>query len=286
MSSIHYFVIAALSAGCVSGNNAAPEQTSTVASSIVTLDSSALTDIPGGTIPTSRLTLTAFNSPIIARGLIQTTESMTRLEATGTRATDDSRTWTLETDAKRGSLLVARKHDGGLPIRLDPVTLQRSAVERLASWGLPSTEIGIVHQRRASAVDDDAPDQPRVFAHKTFVFRQVLGVPVEAHRAVVTHALDGTFQRALIKWPALAASGHLLHTRLSRAEIERLALDALAREGVTDGAIALRWRYVATPTTTGEVVLRLSVAARVPSVSGIEADSEPRDIDVDVSPVQ
>ena len=125
-----------------------------------------------------------------------------------------------------------------------------------------------------------------MFAHKTFVFRQVLGVPVEAHRAVVTHALDGTFQRALIKWPALAASGHLLHTRLSRAEIERLALDALAREGVTDGAIALRWRYVATPTTTGEVVLRLSVAARVPSVSGIEADSEPRDIDVDVSPVQ
>ncbi len=79
---------------------------------------------------------------------------------------------------------------------------------------------------------------------------------------IPSHALDGTFQRALIKWPALAPSGHLLHTRLSRAEIERLALDGLARENVTDGAIALRWRYVATPTPTGEVVLRLSVAAR------------------------
>lgn len=280
---IRYFLIASLATACVGDDTA---QLSTNESSLVTLDSSALTPIPGGTIPTARLTRSAFTSQTIARGLIQTGEAMARVDALGSRTTDDSANWSLETDGQRGTLLVLRKHEGGAPVTSDPVMLQRDAVARLNSWGLPSTELGRVLQRRAAVLDDDDPERPRLFAHKTFAFRQVLGIPVEEHRAVVTHALDGTFQRALIRWPPLAASGHLLHTRLTRDQIERLALATLARENITNAAVTLRWRYLAELMPTGEVKLRLSVAAHVPSPATEEIGGEPRDIDVDVSPVE
>ena len=283
------FALAGTLAACAPTTD--PEaETDSVTSAIteLTIDSSALTTIPTGTIPANRLTLAAFDDTVVASRLIETPEPFARVEAVSTRRFLDSTSWSLETDPRRGSVLVMRKTKGGVAAALDPVVLQREALARLSSWGLLSTEVGTVLQRKTMAHDEDrlVGALPRVLSHKTFVFRQVLGVPVEEHRAVVTHALDGSFQRARVKWPALAASGHLLHTRLGRAEIEARAAAALGREGITSGAIALRWRYVASPASVaGEVVLKLVVAARVPSVDGVEVDEEARDLDVDVSAV-
>ena len=117
---IRHFLIASLATACVGDDTA---QLSTSESSLITLDSSALTPIPGGTIPAARLTRSAFTSQSIARGLIQSGEPMTRVDALGSRTTDDSASWTLETDGQRGTLLVLRKHEGGAPVTSDPAML-------------------------------------------------------------------------------------------------------------------------------------------------------------------
>jgi hypothetical protein len=285
----HIIVTALLVAGC-QGTDPADTDDTTQAATLaeIRIDSSGLFDIPAGTIPAQRLDARAYNEGVIARKLLGSDEPLARVDAVASRAFHESTSWTLETDPLRGALLVIKKTKGERPSPQDPAVLQRTALARLASWGLPSTEVGRVLQRKAAAHDEDA-EVPRTLSHKTFVFRQVLGVPIEAHRAVVTHGLDGALQRVLVKWPALAPSDHRLHTRLARPEIETRALDALRRENVlaASGPVALRWVYVATPAPapTGEVALELVVAARVPADPTEDSDSEARDVLVDVGAV-
>lgn len=105
------------------------------------------------------------------------------------------------------------------------MALQRSATARLGAWGVPTSEIGRVLQRRTLAQDADGTRlaAERVHRYKTFVFRAINGVPVEGHSAVVTHGLDGALVRAFVKWPPFAASGHLLHSRVSTTDIQERA---------------------------------------------------------------
>jgi hypothetical protein len=91
--------------------------------------------------------------------------------------------------------------------------------------------------------------------------------------------------RALISWPPLARAGHLLRTRLTTAEIEQRAREALLLEGESGGPVLLFWKYEPTQVSTGEWVLTLQVGASMPSLTGADSTEEPRVVDVDVSPV-
>ncbi len=182
-------------------------------------------------------------------------------------------------------MLVLRKTPSGPRTSPDQALLQRSALARLNRWGIPSSEVGAVLQRTTMRDDLDGTtaSAPEVHRYKTFVFRAINGVEVQGHRAVVTHTLDGTFNRALIRWPALAASGHRLRTPLRAPDIERRAAEALIAEGERGGSVQLRWKYVATPLTNGEVTLTLKASAIMgPELTQGGAAEEPREIEIDV----
>jgi hypothetical protein len=129
-------------------------------------------------------------------------------------------------DAARGIALVLRKTPppAGVAVSMqDEAALQRQATSRLTAWGIPAAGLGQGSQQRAMQQEmtrGERPGEPLVHSHKTFFFRTLNGVRVEGHRAVVSHGVDGSFYRALVKWPALASSGHLLHTPLDRHPAE------------------------------------------------------------------
>ena len=251
-----------------------------------TFDSTELAQAPSGPLPTALLPQTAFSDANLTRSLIQTTEPFTVSGELGTRVELDSQSWHLERDAQNGRVLVVRKHEGGAPTVQDEALLQRSATERLERWGIPSGEIGPIRQVQLSAQAQDGSllEAPATYRYKTFVMRAINGIRVEGHRAVVTHSLDGTFHRAVLKWPAIATSGHRLYTRLTPAEIESRATDALVRAGELGGPVRLSWKYVPTQLTSGEVVLTLMVSASMPSLTDVDGTTEePRIVDVDVS---
>jgi len=176
----------------------------------------------------------------------------------------------------------------GPPSDQNENALQLRAIDRLKTWGIGAGEIGPVWQRRmmGTAEDNSVLGAPTRLAYKTFVLRSVLGVRVDGHRAVVTHGLDGSFRRAIAVWPALAASGHLLHTQQTIAQIKARAAAALAAEGFTTGKISLRWKYVATAAQSGEVTLKLMVGARTAGVASNELGEEPYEVNVDVNAIK
>lgn len=249
-----------------------------------TFDTTGIARPPSGGIPTDQLTTRAFDDSMIGRGLIETTESFEPGMRLGELSEMVSKSWKFEKSLADGAVLVLKTAAPGEPLPVvDEAVLQRSATARLGAWGIPSSEIGRVLQLRTLAQDADgtAVDKERVHRYKTFVFRAINGVPVEGHRAVVTHGLDGSFGRALIKWPAFAAKGHLLHSRMGTTDIQDRALAALKAEGETAGLVRLRYKYVPTQLTSGEVVLTLKVGARL-LPDRTSANTEAREIDVDV----
>lgn len=249
-----------------------------------TFDTTGIARPPSGGIPTDQLTSKAFDDAVIGRSLIETTESFEPGMRLGEVSEMVSKSWKFEKSLGDGALLVLRTAEPGEPLPVvDEAALQRSATSRLGSWGIPASEIGRVMQLRTLAQDADGTtvDKERVHRYKTFVFRAINGVPVEGHRAVVTHGLDGSFGRALIKWPAFAAKGHLLHSRLGTTEIQDRAVAALKAEGETAGTVRLRYKYVPTTLTSGEVTLTLKVGARL-LPDRASANTEAREIDVEV----
>ncbi len=257
-----------------------------------TFDTTALRPIQGSGIPAARLTARAFDDAIVRRGLVQSTEAFQETSNIAGRAVSESPSFALETDATSGHILALRTAPFGRAVVQDDAVMQRQAMARLSLWGVPSSEVGRVVQKRAMMEDTDvavtgAPRQPEVHSYKTFAFRAVNGIPVVGHRAVITHGVDGSFSRALVKWPPLAASGHKLLTRLTPKEIETQALTALKREGETAGQVYLHWKYVPTALSTGEVVLTLKAGARMRGDAAGAAvaagnTEEAREIDVDV----
>lgn len=250
-------------------------------------DSTGIATPPTGGIPTTLLPRTAFDDAMLQRGLVGTTEPFTVTEDLGARRNLESQTWKLERDPSEGQVLVLNKVPSGPATPQEPAILQRTALARLQRWGIPTAELGPVRQVKSflQSEENGVLGAPEVHRHKTFVMRAINGIRVEGHRAVVSHGVDGSFQRALISWPALARTGHLLRTRLTTAEIEQRAREALWAEGETAGNVYLYWKYVPTQLSTGEWALTLQVAAAMPSVTGTTSTEEPRVIDVDVSAV-
>lgn len=276
-------LLLSLPLGVLSGCAAeAPVASASQALGGFTFDSRAIAAAPPATLPAATLPRTAFEDAEIIRSLIQTTESFAPGERSGDVVEMDSASWMYQKLQGRGMLLVQRTADPGPAAPQDDAVMQRLAIGRLAAWGLPQAEIGRVLQRRGLQQDGDdrGLSPPAVHRYKTFVMRAVNGVPVEGHRVTLSHAADGAFQRALVNWPPLASAGHRLTSRLSVAEIEQRAARALAAEGETDGAVKLRWKYTAEPTTSGEAVLTLKVSARMGAVRNREYTEEPREVSV------
>jgi hypothetical protein len=248
-------------------------------------DSKDLALRPTGGLPAERLPLSSFSQGHIAATLIGTQEVFQEVRFVDGRRYLESPTWHLEVDQLRGSVTVLRKVPGGQPAPQDESLLRSKALQRVQLWGIGSGELGPAHQRRLMKQDDNNGDPgPLLLArYKTFILRTISGIPVEGHRAVVTHHLDGSFHRAYISWPALSASGHLLHSQLDIPTIEQRAAAALGAEGESSGLVKLRWKYVPTQLSNGEVALTLKVSARLGQETQLDTTTEePREVLVDV----
>ncbi|NOJ91394.1 hypothetical protein HMI51_00300 [Corallococcus coralloides] len=280
----------AAASGCDSGAFMDPAAVTTQSARATVgfiFDSTELATPPTGGLPTTLLPRTAFDAAALQGSLVGTTEPFTQTDALGSRAELESQSWKLERDPSEGQVLVLNKVGSGPRTPQEPALLQRNALARLQRWGIPTAELGEVRQVKSftQREENGVVAAPTLHRHKTFVLRAINGIPVEGHRAVVSHGPDGSFQRALISWPALARTGHLLRTRLTTAQIEERAREALQAEGETAGDVHLSWKYVPTQLSTGEWALTLQVSAEMPPVTGTTSTEEPRVIDVDVSAI-
>ncbi|MCP3100205.1 hypothetical protein LZ198_15135 [Myxococcus sp. K15C18031901] len=277
--------------GCDSGALVEPAVLDTRAAPAVTtgfvFDASSIATPPTGGLPANLLARTAFDDSALQGALIGSTEAFSQTDVVGSRRDLESRTWLLESDPSEGQALVLNKLGAGPATPQEPAVLQRTAVARLQRWGIPASEMGPILQVKTytQAEADGVLAAPELHRYKTFVMRAINGIRVEGHRAVVTHGVDGTFQRALIAWPPLARTGHLLRTRLATADIEQRAREALVAEGESSGNVRLFWKYVPARLATGEWALALRVGAAMPAVDGVNGTEEPRVVDVDVSAI-
>jgi hypothetical protein len=173
-------------------------------------------------VPAERLSLEVFRPEAASARLLQTAERLSLVQAVGDRLSLESESWSLEADAAGSVLAVRKPRIAGPAEPLDEAALAESAIARLGVWGVPEGEMGRVLQRKAmvQSREDGVAAAPALYAHKTFVFRAIGGIEVQGHRAVITHAPDGVLERVLVRWPALAASGHALRTPLGLPEIE------------------------------------------------------------------
>lgn len=250
------------------------------ATDLLTFDTSGIAAAPGAALPAQPLSLTAFATAPLQRGLLRVSETFATTNRVGTRTYSESATWHAEINPMGGQILAVSQTPSGPAVVQSERVLGADAVQRLTAFGVPSAELGPVVQRRSLSLDEQdgtTAATPTVEGYKTFAARGLNGVRVRGHRAVLTYGPDGQFRRALLKWPALAASGHKLRTPLATADIVTRATRALAAEGVTSGAIKLAWVYVPTATPTGEVTLELEVMALVPTDPGL---GEGRAVDV------
>lgn len=257
-----------------------PKQTSFV------FDSSGIKTPPPAQIPASSLSLKSFEDENVVANLIQTSETFRPTLRTGGRVESSSPSWTLETDASKGSILVLASGPVGAPAKPDEPKLQQLTLDRLGTFGIPKGEIVSVLQRRVDRQEIDGigsrPSAPTIHRFKTFVLRGINEIPVIGHRAVVSYGTDGAFRRALVHWPALVSTGHRVRTRLTTTEIEARATAALAREGESTGHVKLRWMYMPVPQPNGEVALKLMVGAGMGGESKSGVTEEPRVIDVEI----
>lgn len=250
------------------------------------IDSSALERRPRGVLPEVPLPVEAFDPQRVQRVFAETDERLDPALSFGPRLVTTGAGWHIENDSTRGMVLVSRSDLGGQPVAPpDPPRMEAAALQRLAAWGIRADEVSRVLQRQLLAQDrgdDGQVGDPVVHRHKTFVFRGIDGVPVEGHRAVVTHREDGTFQRALVGWPPLARQGHRLTSRLEVAEIERRTRETLRMAGETEGQVQLRWKYVPTLQADGTVTVELVASARLAHVDHDELTEEAQVFDIPV----
>jgi len=249
-------------------------------------DTSRIEKKPSATLPALRLKPGAFETTNILRAFAGTTEQVERRERIGpTRLIEFTKNWRVERDPIEGALLVAHLTPAGENVVTTPEGARRqSSVQRLSQFGIPSTEVGRVITKNLVTRDLDAnatqPGDAKLLRYKTFIMREINGIPVEGHRAVISQAPSGAFHRANLVWPATAPTGHRLTTRLTTAEITKRAEAALVRENVNEGSVLLRWKYVPVKQQTGAVTLQLMVGARIKPKT--PAATEAREINVPV----
>jgi len=246
-------------------------------------DSSRIATPPKATLPQERMTLKAFEGSTALRTLPEN-EKVEKSQRLGrSRVVEFTRSWRIERDPMEGALLIAQPADApNTEGTFDESKLRGMSVELLEKIGVPRSEIGRVATRSLLASDADGdekePGRPQLILYKTFVIREINGVPVEGHRAVVSHTPAGSLHRANLLWPAIASQGHKLATRLTVPQITARAAEVLRKNGEQKGRVSLRWKYVPVKQENGEVVLRLAVGARIQSAPG----TEPREITVPV----
>jgi len=278
--------LSSFAVGCAATDDALDDPGAAAeAAGSITIDSAGITARPAATLPAARLNASAYGEAAITARLMRSAEPLETVRTLGGREVRESPTWHLERDAATSQVLFVRRVAPGAPVARTDAQLQAASLQRLAEWGLPSSEVLRTLQRRAmrQSEEDGVRGAPSVHRNKTFVLRGFNGVPVQGHRVVVTHSPDGVIHRALVRWPALAPSGHALRTSLTTAQISLRAIQALEAEGETTGRAVLRWKYVPTLNAAGQCVLTLRVGARMAAVAGPETTEEPREIDVDVS---
>ncbi len=278
---LHHLCVVMLT-GCVAeatvGEGSAPaEDLSEEALSRFTVDSTALALRPAAAAPAKALRLEKLEAQNIGAKLLRAPASPSVFKA-GARAQLRVADWELETDSKTGRVLANRRvASSGREAAQDVASLRADALSRLQAFGVESEEVGNVVQRTLMSSTQDGTSgasAPKVHSYKTFVFRAVNGIPVQGHRAVITHALDGSARKVLVTWPALAKTGHRLTTRLGTAAIETRAKIALARLGHPGGKAQLSWRYVPVRTDTGEVTLQLVAVAALPGAKLADGTTE------------
>ena len=239
---------------------------------------------PQATLPSQIMSVESFGDGSVLPSLLGTNEALTTIALTGQRERLESQNWFLSVDTSAGSILATRKPHMVVPARQDPAALASDALTRLAQFGVPSEEfLDVLPRELKRQVQSKRGNEPaEVIRYKTFVLRGINGIPVQGHRAVITHHLDGSLQKALVKWPPLARSGHLLSTDLSMDQLMVRTARVLRSKGIPSGPVALRWKYVPTQLDSGEVTLELVAAARVAGGQQGMFNEEPQEIDVHV----
>ncbi len=249
-------------------------------------DTSGIQRRPSGKLPANSTDMEAFELENIVQQLTQTRERFDDIQTIGTRERLRSASWSIEVDKERGLLTVhSRLQKPRVSRRIDPRRLQAMSIRRLTQWGVNRAEISRVMQRnlmRQDRSDQGGVGRPSIHRYKTFVNRGIEGIPVSGHRAVVTHALDGSFHRASISWPAFAENGHRLRTPLSVEEITQRTARVLVKEDVHGGPVQLRWVFVPTSLEDGTVELELKAVARVEGVAHDDHVEETRYIEIAV----
>ena len=248
-------------------------------------DRTLLAERPSGQLPAQRLGVEAFAPENVTGALLGTQEAFDDSRSISRRLIAESAGWHYEQNFERGRILVLSKAKPGAARPLRRLAVRRQAMQRLVRFGIPLAEVARVVQTSSMRQDRDGDEnvgEPELHRHKTFVWRGIEGVPIEGHRAVVTHTPDGAFHRALIKWPALAADGHRLGSDLPDLEIERRAVNALRESGESHGDVSLRWVYIPTLTAQGTVTVELKVIARIAEAQHEDYTEEPRLIEVNV----
>lgn len=137
------------------------------------------------------------------------------------------------------------------PVPGGPAGIADDAVRRLAALGVVREEIALgrvlplVSQTLAEG--QLLPSAPRVEAWKVFLERRLGGTTVQDSRAVFSYTPDGTFTKALIRWPSLDPdpSHHRTNAGVAPSEAAGAVARYLIETGQTDvdGAIRLDFSF-------------------------------------------
>lgn len=263
------------------------------------IDASALETQLSAQVDLSPMNWNAFEPTAIAESFLRTEDSLTRRGTLANRRVYLSGAeWWVELNSEKGSFVAERQEStsnaaGSLEaLSLLPVAnredVQADAVNRLLDWGIPHEEAGMILPRAinvAGVSEDGEVTEDLLHSHKIFAFRAIDGIRVEGHRAVLTYNRDGSFQRARVHWPVLAAEGHRLRTELSTQEIVERARLAISRTGAPLEVASVQLTFEPNLNTEGEVTLTLKAQASFDELSNNQI-GERIVVDVDVNAIR
>jgi hypothetical protein len=181
-------------------------------------------------------------------------ETLETVSADARRTTARSPHYRYEWRPAAGAAFLQWREDVPLrpyPVPGGPAGAVDDAVRRLALLGVVREEIALVRMlplvSQTRTEDGARPTPPRVEGWKVFLERRLGGTPVAGSRAVFTYAPDGTFTKALIRWPSLDPDPG--HHRPNAGVAPNEAAAAVARHLIesdrtdVDGAIVLAFSF-------------------------------------------
>ncbi|MBL8952846.1 MAG: hypothetical protein JNK82_18850, partial [Myxococcaceae bacterium] len=191
-----------------------------------TLDSTRLTPAASQVAPVKALRAEALTGQNVSAALLRAPVSPSVFKTVGTRTEYRVMDWELETDSATGRIMANRVAAVAAAAPQNELLLRADSLARLGELGVDPAEVGEVAQRKVmteSREDGVMTSAPELHSYKTFIARSINGIPVQGHRAVLTHAKDGSLRKVLVAWPALATTGHRLTSRLSLTQVKTRA---------------------------------------------------------------